>query len=77
MMNHPFIGSLKDKTMEELTDTISKINKQLSFVMRMGRHDVAKQMQMALATYRGEIQRRQAEMWDKKHGDLDKKIDIS
>ena len=76
-MDHPFIGSLKDKTMEDLTEIISKLTKQLTYVMRMGRHDVANQIQMALSTYRGEMQRRQMEMWDKKRGDLDKKIDIS
>lgn len=77
MVPHPFIGSLETKTMEELTESISKLTKQLSFVMRSGNHHIGNQIQMALGTYRAEIARRQKEAWDKKNIDLDKKIDIS
>jgi hypothetical protein len=79
-MEHPFIGSLADKTMEELTESISTLNKRLSFAYRMNRPDIINQLQMALESYRGEMGKRQAALWEKhaaKSGkDFGKNIDI-
>ena len=76
MISHPFIGDLGGKSMDELTEIISNLTKQLSFMQRMNRPEMISQLHMALASYRGEYQRRQAELWDKKSQTMDKKIDI-
>ncbi len=77
-MNHPFISDLSGKTVDELLDTINKLNKQLQFMYRLGKSDMVNQINMAIASYRNEYAKRQSEMWDKKNQqNLDKKIDIS
>jgi hypothetical protein len=77
-MDHPFIGDLSKKTVDELLDTINRLSKQQQYMFRLGKHDVVGQINMAIDSYRGEYSRRQQQMWDKKSDtDLDKKIDIS
>jgi hypothetical protein len=65
MMTHPFIGSLNEKTMEELQETISNLKSKLIFATRMGRYDMANQINMVLGNYNQEYQKRQQELWDK------------
>jgi len=77
MVNHPFVQDLSNKTMEELLEAISKLQKQQQFMFRMGRADVVNQINMVINSYRSEYQKRQKELWDKKSQSLDKKIDIS
>lgn len=78
MISHPFTGDLTGKTLEELGDAISKLGKQQQTMFRMGKMDVVNQINMLLASYRGEYQKRQAELWNKRHpGSMDKTIDIS
>jgi hypothetical protein len=78
MINHPFIGDLSSKTLDELTETISKLNKQLQYMYRIGKTDMVSQISMAINSYKSEYAKRQQEMWDKKTPhNMDKKIDIS
>lgn len=78
MINHPFISDLSSKTLDELTDTISKLNKQLQYMYRLGKTDMVSQISMAINSYKSEYFKRQQEMWDKKTPhNMDKKIDIS
>jgi len=77
MVNHPFVGDLSGKTMDELSENINTLANKMSWAFKFGKHDMVKQMQQVLSTYREEYQIRQAEMWAKRSGDADKKIDIS
>ncbi len=78
MQPHPFIGDLSSKTLDEITDTISKLNKQLQYMYRIGKSDMVAQISMAINSYRQEYSKRQQEMWDKKNShNMDKKIDIT
>ena len=78
MINHPFISDLSSKTLDELTETISKLNKQLQYMYRIGKTDMVSQISMAINSYKSEYAKRQQEMWDKKTPhNMDKKIDIS
>lgn len=56
-MEHPFVGNLSDKSMDELTEAISKLNKSLAFSLRSNRYDMANQIRMILETYRAELNR--------------------
>lgn len=77
MINHPFVGSLKEKTLEELQESISSLNKKISFVSRMNNQHVLNQLLLALNSYKEEYAHRQSELWNKKSNDLGNKIDIN
>lgn len=77
MVNHPFVQNLSNKTMEELLESISKLQKQQQFMFKMGKAELVNQINMIINSYRSEYQKRQKELWDKKPQSLDKKIDIS
>lgn len=78
MVTHPFIGDLSDKTLEELSEKINDLNKKMQFMYKMGKHDMVRQVQMVVESYRAEYLRKQHELWDKKSDkELSKKIDIS
>jgi hypothetical protein len=76
MIGHPFVGDISNKTLEELGETISKLNKQLNYMYQINKVDMVRQIQMVLESYRREYQKKQQEIWDKKSQNLDKKIDI-
>ena len=65
MMNHPFIGNLTELSMEDIQEKVSDLRNKLTFASRMGKYEMAKQIQMALANYQEEYVKRQQEMWDK------------
>ena len=77
MLTHPFITDLSGKSTDELSETINTLNKNLQFAFRRGNQQMVNQITMALNSYRGEYNKRQQELWDKKAKDYDKKIDIS
>jgi hypothetical protein len=71
-MNHPFIGDLSEKTLEELQTTMSDLTKKQTFMARMGKHDMVNQVALVLNNYQQEYNRRQQDLWDrtfKKQGD--------
>lgn len=76
-VNHPLVGSLSDKTLEELSETIATLNKKINFVSRMNNQAVLNQLFMVLESYRTEYRKRQDEMWNKKSATFNDKIDIS
>jgi hypothetical protein len=77
MIEHPFVGDLKDKSLEELTDTVSSLYKKMNWAASNGNYSLANQIQMVLASYRAEVARKQAELFDNNTGMIQGKIDIS
>lgn len=75
-INHPMIGDLSGKTLDELQTAIDGLNKKLSFVSRSNNFGMINQLMMALNSYRTEYAKRQEEMWNKKSDKLVGKIDI-
>lgn len=73
-MSHPFIGDLSQKTLEELQDTISNLNTKLSYMARLNKMDMVRQIQLVIESYRMEYSKRQKAMWDKKSENLENKI---
>ena len=76
-MEHPFVGNLSDKSMDELTEVINKLNKNLAFASRSGRYEMASQIQMVLESYRGELNRQQKKLLEEDGSFIDGKIDIT
>lgn len=75
---HPFVGDLSGKSLDELSETINGLYKKMNFMFAMGKHDMVRQVQMVLETYKSEYSKKQRELWDKKgNKDLSKNIDIS
>jgi hypothetical protein len=75
-MQHPLIGDVSDKTTEELVDIISKLNRNLSFASRTNNYGMFNQLQMALVTYKTELNKRDKEILDEHEEDIIGKIDI-
>ena len=76
MFNHPFIHNLEENNLEQLGEKIATLNNRLQWAFKMGKHDMVRQMQMVLQSYRDEYARQQNEMWAKR-GNSAPKIDIS
>ena len=76
-MTHPMIGDISDKSTDELIEILSKLNKSLSFASRTNNYGMFNQIQMAINTYRIEMSKREAEMFDDEPDDLLGTIDIS
>lgn len=74
--NHPMIGDLSSKSLEELQTAIDGLNKKLTFVSRSNNFGMINQLMMALNSYRSEFAKRQEEIWSKKSDKLVGKIDI-
>lgn len=53
-MEHPFINDLSDKSLEDLQDTISDLNKKLTFAYRTGNGPLINQIQMVIESYRNQ-----------------------
>jgi hypothetical protein len=73
-MEHPFIPSLADKTVEELQETISSLTSKLTFAHRTGNRALINQLTMAMESYKKEYSKKMDDMVKKK--DLDNKINI-
>ena len=73
-MEHPFISSLSDKTVEELQETISSLTSKLTFAHRTGNRALINQLNMAMESYKKEYSKKMDDMVKKK--DLDNKINI-
>ena len=64
-MEHPFISSLSDKTIEELQTSISDLTKKLNFAYRMQNSPMINQLNMVMASYKAEYGRKMDEMLKK------------
>ena len=78
-MEHPFINSLEDLTIEQLGSKISELNKKLGIAMRSGNPYLCDQIRMAIDSYYTKQQEKMAELYKPKgdEGSFDDKIDIS
>lgn len=74
---HPHVGSLSEKSMDDLSESINTLGNRMSWAFKMGKHDMVKQMQQLLSSYRAEYASRQQEIWNKNKGSAGEKIDIS
>lgn len=68
-MEHPFVESanLKDKTIEELQNTITSLLKKMTFVSRMGNPQMRNQLQMVIESYQMAYNKKIEEMMTKKN----------
>lgn len=73
-MEHPLIGSLAHLKDEELQNKISELNNKLLQAYRIGNQQLVGQIQMALETYKAQVQARQQQQGSSGQDD---KIDIS
>jgi hypothetical protein len=79
-MEHPFINSLEDLTIEQLGLKISDLHKKLSIAHRMGNGYLCDQIRMALTSYNNKYQQKMQALSAPKAGETDSfnnKIDIS
>jgi hypothetical protein len=76
MFNHPFVSDLSGENMEQLGEKIATLNTRMQWAFKMGKHDMVRQMQMVLESYKAEYAKQQNEMWAKR-GNSSPKIDIS
>ena len=64
-MEHPFISSLSDKTLEELQTAISDLTKKLNFAYRMQNSSMINQLNMIMDSYKTEYGRKMDEVLKK------------
>lgn len=74
-MQHPFISDLSNKNLEELQDSIQKLNQNLNFAYRMQNHAIIQQLHMLLDTYRTEYNKRMDDLYKKQN--LDNRINVT
>ena len=79
-MEHPFINSLDDLTLEQLGSKVSELHKKLAIAHRTGNGYLCDQIRMALNSYNNKYQEKMRALSAPKPGDTDSfnsKIDIS
>lgn len=74
-MQHPFITDLSDKSLEDLSKTISDLNTKLNFAYRTQNGALINQLRMAIESYNSEYKKRIDELYKKNN--VDKQIKIS
>ncbi len=73
-MEHPFISSLKDKSLEELQSTISGLHAKLAYALRTGNQPLSNQLNMVIESYRKEYSARMDQLMQKQN--IDTKINV-
>jgi hypothetical protein len=73
-MEHPFIHSLSDKSIEDLQSTISGLYGKLTYAHRTGNTALINQINMVIESYRNEYTKRTTELMKKQN--IDTKINI-
>lgn len=66
-MQHPFISNLSDKSMEDLSSTITELTKKLTFAYRMQNSNMIHQLQMVIESYRTEYNKKMDELMKKQN----------
>ena len=77
MMEHPLVGDLSTLTIDELSEMINSLNKKMAVAARMGKYDMASQIQLALNSYRAVYNQKQRELFDETSSTIRGKIDIT
>ena len=70
-MEHPLIGDISHLTQEQLSQTVSDLQKKLGIAQRTGNGHVANQIRMALETYYNAYQARIQESYKKAAAEQD------
>lgn len=73
-MEHPFIVSLEDKSLEDLQNTISGLYSKLTYATRTGNGALISQLNMVIESYRKEYSKRMDEMM--KNQNISTKINV-
>lgn len=76
-MQHPLMTDLSEKTTEQLLEDISSLSSKLSYMYRLNKADLVRQLTMVLTAYRDEYAKRQNELFNKKMSNVSDKINIS
>lgn len=66
-MQHPFISSLSDKSLEDLQNTLTELNKKLGFAYRMQNGPMVHQLQMVIESYKTEYNKKMDELMKKQN----------
>ena len=66
-MEHPFITSLEDKSLEDLQNTISGLYSKLTYATRTDNQPLVSQINMVIESYRKEYNKRMDEMIKKQN----------
>lgn len=78
MLEHPLMQNLSDKTTEQLMEDINSLTNKLTYMYRLNKSDMVRQLTMVLNAYRAEYTKRQDEMFNKKYNNsLKDKININ
>lgn len=73
-MEHPFIHNLDEKSLEDLQNTISDLNKKLTFAYRTGNQPLIQQLHMAIDSHRTAYNKKMDDLIKKQN--LNIKIDV-
>jgi hypothetical protein len=74
-MQHPFINDLSDKSLDDLTKTLTDLQGKLTWARRSMNQPLIHQMQMVIESYNIEYQKRMDEMYKKQN--IEGSINIS
>jgi hypothetical protein len=74
-MQHPFIHDLSDKSLDDLTKTLTDLQGKLTWARRSMNQPLIHQMQMVIESYNVEYQKRMDEMYKKQN--IEGSINIS
>jgi len=66
-MQHPFINNLSDKSIDDLSNTLTELTKKLNFAYRTQNGPMIHQLQMVLESYRTEYNKKMDEMMKKQN----------
>jgi len=66
-MQHPFISGLSDKSLEDLSTSLTDLTKKLNFAMRMQNGPMIHQIQMVIESYKTEYNKKMDELMKKQN----------
>lgn len=74
-MQHPFISDLSDKTIEELQETISDLQKKINFAYKMNHGSMIHQLNMIIESYKTAYSKKMDELMTKQN--IQTKVNIT
>jgi hypothetical protein len=74
-MQHPFINDLSDKSLDDLTKTLTDLQGKMNWARRSSNPALINQMQMVIESYQTEYQKRMDAMYKKQN--IEGSINIS